>query len=248
MVGVGSILGMVAGSTSILGVAGTIIVRKLWDKYWNIPVVIMKFTGDKRRPTMAFTRARKQYTLGRNRLWVKGYRLPLRDFKSENYFPALGSKEGGLVLWEFKKGWLTPVKPSLKGLPAEERERVIALDKKFQEIREEFQGVRSADFEYNEELYENLVLKAIDDIDVEWFLRQQERIDAQYTGGWREFLQKYGGHLIIGLVAVCMLVGWIVWLKEAPSQSGQCIQAGVEAAKATYLSNLAAQAGGVPPG
>lgn len=248
MVTAQAILGMVAGSSTLMGIIGTFLVKKMWNKYWNIPVVILKFTGDKRRPTIALTKGRKQYTLGRNRLWVRGYRLPLRDFQSENYFPALGSKEGGLVLWEFKKGWLTPVRPSLKGLSKEEQEKVLALDKQFQELREKFQGVRSVDFEYGEEVYRQLVLKAIDDIDVEWFLRQQERIDAQYTGGWREFLQKYGGHLIIALVAVCLLVGFIVWLKEAPSQANACIQAGVEAAKQTYLSNLASQAGVVPPG
>ena len=97
----------------------------------------------------------------------------------------------------------------------------------------------SVDFEFDENLYNKLLLSAIDDTDAEWNLRQQQRIDAQYEGGFRDFLNKYGSAIVLIIIAICMLTGFIVWLKEAPNMAQKCIGAGVEAAKNTYLKDIA---------
>ena len=214
-----------------------IIIRSLW----KIPIVVFRFVGNKSRPTLLLTKGRVINAFGVNRLVVKKYKTSFRNFKSEYYYPTLKGA-GGLILWEFKPGWLTPITPRLKGLTPEEKERLTGLA---QEIAES----KAGGFEFDESLYKELLLKAVDDTDSEWYLRQQQRIATQYTTGWRDFLSKYGGHMLTALIVVMLFVGFVVWLKEAPNQAGQCIAAGVEAAKATYLSDIASGVGAViPPG
>lgn len=104
------------------------------------------------------------------------------------------------------------------------------------------------DFKYEPEMFEHLSLKVVDDVDVEWFLRQQYRVDTQYQNGWRDFLSKYGGHIALVIVCTLILIGYIVYLKEVPSLTEQCTAAGVEAAKNTYLKDIAGRAGISTPG
>jgi hypothetical protein len=170
--------------------------------------------------------------------------MPVRDFKSEYYYPAERGKHGTLILWEFKEGWLTPLTPEIKDVPQE-------LKVQFEKLKEELKKQNIVNFEFSEEMYRSLMIKAVDDTDAEWFINTIQRIESQYVSGWRDFLSKYGGHLLVAIVAVCLLVGWIVWIKESPEWAGQCISAGVEAAKNTYLQQLANKTtafAGIPPG
>lgn len=212
---------------------------------WKIPVVVLRYTGDKNRPTVLVTKARKVgvgVMQGIRKLVVKGYKLPVRDFNSKNYYPGK-TANGALILWEFKSGWLTPAIPKkvLMGLSDEERE-------KFAEAIAFFEKKQHVSFEFKEEMFNQLVLNAIDDVDAEYFLRQQQRQDAQYTGGLKDFLMKHGGSLALVLIATILLVGYIVYLDKVPSVSGQCIDAGVQAARNTWLSEIAKNFTGVPLG
>lgn len=212
---------------------------------WNIDVAILRFVGDKRRPTLIIKKARKRRVGATVSLFVRGYKQPVKDFRAEYFYPSAKGQFGGLVLFEFKTGWLTPCVPEYRKLSPEMKAIV-------KEFREKMNGAGVVNFEFDEEMYKTLSVKAIDDVDAEWNLRQQQRIDAQYAGGWRDFLYKYAGHIAIVLIALILLIGFIIYLKEVPSMTGQCMQAGVEAAKNTYLSEIAGKfAGGaasVPPG
>lgn len=213
---------------------------------WNIDVAILRFVGDKRRPTLIIKKGRKKKTGASVSLFVKGYKNPIKDFKAEYFYPSSKGQFGGLVLFEFKTGWLTPCVPEAKKIPDELKARI-------KEFRSELNAAGVVNFEFDESMYKTLTIKAIDDTDAEWNLRQQQRIDAQYQGGWRDFLYKYAGHIAIVIVALLLLVGFIVYMKEVPSLTGQCMSAGVEAAKSTYLQELAKNAAPgaasvVPPG
>lgn len=213
---------------------------------WNIPVVILKYTGDKRRPMLALRRGKRQREKNVLGIYIKGYRFPVKNFKGENWYPAENSPIGGLVLWEFRPGWLTPALPSMMDLPEELRPQA-------QQLHAYLQSKHIVDFAYDNDLYSKLMFKAVDDIDVEWYVNMIDRLKDQYVSGWREFLSKYGGHLLLVVLGMFMLVGFIVWLEKSPDLAGQCISAGVEAAKNTYLQEIAGKLGtsaatGVPPG
>lgn len=210
----------------------------VWAKRrWKIDITIYRFSGDIKKPILLHRKGRIVVNGNVHMLYVKGYKQPLKDFKSEYYYPGERGAHGSLSLFEFKHGWLTPLIPSIKEIPEDLREEAKSI---FSRLRD--RGV--VKFDFTKIKYDELMLEAIDDTDAEWNLRQQQRIDNQYSGGWRDFLNKYGSHLVILVIAGCLLVGWIVWLKEAPTFNGQCIAAGVEAAKNTYLRDIAAKAQG----
>ena len=148
------------------------------------------------------------------------------------------------MLFEFRKGWLSPVLPFAAGFPPE-------LKGDFDRINRELSN-KGVSFQFDEGMYKTLMLKAVDDIDAEWYGMQRERQSSQYSGGWRDFLAKYGGHMLVVVVVVCLLVGFIVWLQKSPEMMGKCIDAGVQAARNTYLQEVAGKVGqgaaGVPPG
>lgn len=207
---------------------------------WKIPVVILRYTGDKRRPTMIVTKARN---VGNGRLLVKGYKLAVRNFKSENYYPSVRGAHGALLVWEFKRGWLTPVIPKkvLMKMSDDDRDAIeTALS-----FLEQKSMVR---FDFSEEMYAKLMTNAVDDVDAEFFLRQLERQGQQYVGGLRDFLMKHGGAIAMVIIAAIILTGYIIYLDKVPSISEQCIAGGVEAAKNTYLRNIASNISGVPLG
>lgn len=213
----------------------TITVWILLKMSWNIDVAILRFVGDKRRPTLVIKKARKRKVGASVSLFVKGYKNPIKDFKAEYFYPSAKGQFGGLVLFEFKTGWLTPCVPESRRLNDDLKARIKSF-------RSELNSTGVVNFEFDEEMYKTLTIRAIDDTDAEWNLRQQQRIEAQYQGGWRDFLYKYAGHIAIVIVALLLLVGFIIYMKEVPSLSGQCIGAGVDAAKATYLQEFAKNA------
>lgn len=215
-----------------------------YPRRWPIPVVILRFLGDKRRPQVLLTRGRRDMRTNVARLFVKGYKYSIRDFKSEYYYPAQKGKQGSLVLWEFRRGWLTPCVPSTKELAPEV---LVDVEEKLRELSSK----SVVDFEFDPKMYKELCLNAIDDTDNEWFLQQQTRIAQQYQGGWREFMSKYGGHMALLGIGVLVFAGFVVYLDQVPSITGQCIDAGVTAAKETYLSGVVDKlpvSSGVPGG
>lgn len=217
----------------------------LLRRRWNIPVVILRFTGDKRRPMLLITKARREgigWKSGLHRLIIKGFTMSMRDFHNNNYYPSVKNSRGALLLWEFKSGWLTPVIPKtmLKHIGEEDK-------RKLDQALQYFETKSTVKFDFNEDLYKSLMLEAIDDVDTEFFLREQQRQEAQYTGGIKDFLMKHGGAIAIVMVAAIILVGYIVYLDKVPSVAQQCITAGVDAAKSTYLQRFA-NISGVPLG
>lgn len=238
---------MVDMTLIILGVFSTmlglgVVVTIYFSRLWKIPIVILRYQGDGRRPMVHFTKGRLAKRGYINGLLVKGYRLAIRDFKRAHYYPTSKGKLGALILWEFKPGWLTPIKPFIKENEKLSAEAQVVYDK----LRELTSEGQVADFVFDKDAYNDLLLKVVDDTDMEWYLQQVERIETQYSGGWREFLSKYGGHLVLALIAVLMLVGAIVWFDKMPELSAQCIKAGESIANENMLRSLGENL--VPPG
>lgn len=218
-----------------------IVLLFLWIRrlMYNIPVGVMRFTGNKERPTLILTRARKMLRSGVPMLYVQGYKDPIRDFLSQNYYPTPRGKWGGLLVWEFEDGMLTPVIPhkSLKSLDPHKRKLYeIAL----RTIQEE----QIIKFDFDTILHKKLRLHAVDDVDVEFSLQERARVDGQYTGGLRDFLNKYGGHIALAIVVFCILIGFIYGISELPNIMSTCADAArtsaLEAAKGLVSGGPAA--------
>lgn len=189
----------------------------VYFKSYNIPIAILRFTGNKGRPMLVLTKGKKVFRHGVPRLKVRGFRDEFRDYLSENYYPTGRGKWGGLVLWEFEDGLLTPSIPRKveRKLSKEDREAVNRMLVKLNKLT----GVS---FEYDDYLHHELKLKAVDDVDTEFMLQDQARIDGQYSGGWRDFLTKYAGHATIIIIAMLMLVGVVIWFDKMPEFASQC--------------------------
>lgn len=208
---------------------------------WNIPVTILRFTGDKRRPMVIHRKARKRTFKGVTQLRVKGYKNPIRDFLAENYWPSAKGKYGALVLWELEDGWLTPTIPRKVKLSTEERRAV-------EEAITTLKKVGAVEFEYNPEMHHKLKLKIVDDVEAEYLVEQLAREDKQYTGGLFAFLDKYGVHLTFVLLGAFALVGFLVYLDKAPNLGAQCLAQLGEVVKEDFLTKVAGAATSAPPG
>ena len=189
----------------------------LWGRTYTIPVAVFRLTGNKERPTLFLTKAKKIDRHGVPRLRVKGYKHEFRDYLSENYYPSIRSKWGGLVLWEFEDQLLTPVIPRKieRKLTKEQRVKIDGVIKKLNSLT----GVT---FSYDKFLHHELKLKAVDDVDTEFMLQDQARIDGQYAGGWKDFLMKYSGHITVIIIAILMLVGLVLWFDKLPELASEC--------------------------
>ena len=199
---------------------------------WNIPITVLRFMGNKQRPLMIHKKGRKRMIKGVPFLQVRGYKAAIRDFKSSFYWPALKGKWGGLILWEFEDGWLTPTIP---------KKKVIAKDQEFLIERglEALRGVQSVKFEYDAALHHELLLKVVDDVDVEFLVEQLAREDKQYSSGLWAFLDKYGTHIVWIFMTICALVGFIIYLDKAPNLGSQCLQQLGEVVKDDFLQKAA---------
>ena len=202
----------------------------IWNKTYSIPVAILRFTGNKGRPTLFLTKAKKVIKNGVPRLKVRGYKDEFRDYLSENYYPTVRGKWGGLVLWEFEDQLLTPAIPKKieRKLSKDDRAAINRMLMKLNKLT----GVS---FEFDKYLFHELKLKAVDDVDVEFLLQDQARIDSQYAGGWREFLSKYAGHATIIIIAMLMLVGVVIWFDKMPEFAAQCYGAAQSIAEQSLL-------------
>lgn len=206
-------------------------------KTYNIPVAILRFTGNKGRPMLILTKGKKIFKHGVPRLKVRGFKEEFRDYLSENYYPTGRGKFGGLVLWEFEDGLLTPSIPRHieRKLSKDDRDAVNRMLVKLNKLT----GVS---FEYDKFLHHELKLKAVDDVDTEFMLQDQARIDGQYSGGWRDFLAKYAGHATIIIIAILLLVGLVLWFDKMPEFAAQCYGAASNAVEQSLLERGAAAA------
>lgn len=212
---------------------------------WKIPVVVLRYAGDKRRPVIVLTKGKTTSRDGVNRLLVKGYKWPIRNFKSEYYYPYIKGKKHALLLWEPKPGILTPTLPSLKGLEGGTLKKV----KEVQEwLNQQLQNARlqPVDFRFDDVMYKSLLLKAVDDTDIDFMLQHIARVESQYVSGWRDFLSKYGSHMVMVVLSFCLLAGFIVWLEKSPEWAASCANAAQETTSSLlkeYVGNIAP-----PPG
>lgn len=207
----------------------------IWFKTYNIPIAILRFTGNKGRPMLVLTKGKKIFKHGVPRLKVRGYKDEFRDYLSENYYPTGRGKWGGLVLWEFEDGLLTPAIPKAveRKLSKEDRAAVNRMLQKLNKLT----GVT---FSYDDYLHHELKLKAVDDVDTEFMLQDQARIDGQYAGGWRDFLAKYAGHATIIILAILMLVGVVIWFDKMPDFAAQCYGAASRSVEQSIIERGAA--------
>lgn len=210
------------------------------SKSFNIPVIVLRFVGGKDRPMMFLTKAKKRIENGVPRLLVRGYKTPIRDYLSENYYPTQRGKYGGLILWEFEDGLLTPSVPvkTLRGLSDEHRataEKALAIVSKLNNVQ----------FSFDDKLHKQLKLKAVDDVDVEFMLQEVMRVNEQYSGGWRDFVNKHAGSIAVVMIMICLVVIVALVLKEMPELMSRCASAAADAAQSNMLRDAAAAA--APP-
>lgn len=201
---------------------------------YNIPVTILRFTGNKERPLLFHRKAKKFFRSGVPMLKVRGYKGVIRDYLSENYYPTPKGKYGALLLWEFEDGLLTPAIPAkvYKNLSKEEQAELEITMKQLQDM-----GV--VKFNFDEQMYHKLMLKVVDDVDVEFNIEQNVRIDGQYTGGFRDFLNKYTGHIVVVIMGFILLTGLIVFLDKMPELAAQCYGAADAAVRSSLLERAA---------
>ena len=108
------------------------------------------------------------------------------------------------------------------------------------------QTFQSVGFHFDQGLHEELKLKAVDDVDVDFMLQEYARIGSQYVSGLGEFFMKYGGHLSLAVVSIALLIGVILFFQKAPDIAASCAQAGVKGSE-TLIKEIASQVN-TPPG
>ena len=196
-----------------LGIVIGIIVF-LFKRRWNIPVVILRYTGDRRRPLLITTRGKKEVIDNCVQLRVKTYKRRFRDFLSANYYPSPGVPFGAILCFEFEDGWLTPLQPALKKLSKDQR---IEADKYIKQLQ---MLTKDVEFNYDAAVHDALKLNIIDDVDSESYLIDQTRIRQQYQGalGW---LATHGTVVVMIVLLICLTVGFVVWVKEPPVNAAQ---------------------------
>lgn len=236
MVNIETIVPMILSSMFWVFIGGIVF---LFFRQWNIPVTVLRFTGNKGRPTLIHKKAKKRMIKGVPYLWVRGYSDPIRDFVAENYYPSPRSKWGGLVLWEFEDGWLTPVIPKAVKKDAALKKRVDAA---LGILRNE--GVMN--FDYDPLMHKNLQFQIIDDVDSEFVVNERMRQDEQYRGGLMDFLNRHATTMLVLFMGVLLLVGWIIYWKNAPDWMASCAGAAKDAVTDTLLQQAADRM--VPPG
>lgn len=219
------------------------LIRLIYLNSFNVPVIILRYQGDRRRPLLIIKRARISKQNGITFLRVIGYKTPLVVPNGDRFYPTIKSPHGALVAFEPKSGvldWCIPKKIKISKEEAKEIDQALKQLHKY----------KWAEFHISKEEYDKLKLTPVSEVSKHWYLSTIRRQAHQYATGWRDFFARYGGHMLVALVAILMFSGFVVWLNKAPEQAGQCIQAGVEAAKNTYLQEVAQGTVGAvtPPG
>ena len=207
---------------------------------WNIPVTILRYTGNKGRPLMFHTKARKVMKQGVPRLIVKKYDLPIRDYLAENYYPTIRGKWGGLILWEVEDGVLTPALPKRSLIDKLKGEGKLTPEQ--QEVYEQAQALfkaKGVKFEFDEQLFKDIKLKIVDDVDIDFMLEEISRRKSQYNNWFAEFMNRHGSMVMIVFICMLLFAGFVVGLEKLPDLMAQCSAAGADVVKGSLLEQAA---------
>lgn len=232
-----SLLGFILAGSGI-GIFLIAIIFFLFIRSWKIPVVCFKLVGDKRRPILDLTR-RAKLVVRNGVKYLKFRGTPdlweMKNFKNEDYYQTVNGVPA-LIVFEFAKDCFAPIKPGMfsrkKGEPSFE-ERSMPY---FTPIH----------FEMADDTLQGLLLKAIDDFDPDFIIRNFGRIDRQYSGGLRAFLREYGWMIGWLLLFVIALVGIILFFQKAPELAAACANAATDVGKSIVERAASYAATGVP--
>lgn len=217
----------------------------LYMKSWKIDVIILKYMGDKRRPSLDISRKGKIITrVGVSRLKIRGLppEFDMKNFRAEHYWSTVRGRKA-LVLFEFANNLMTPITPQLATFselsPYERQDYLrtapIVLSQKqtktgwFAKKEATLTTAMSpVSFDFDPTLYRELLLKAVDDTDMGFIVRNISRIDTQYMAGWRDFLKTHGW--IIGwlLLFILAIIGITLFFQKAPDLARACADAAVQ--------------------
>lgn len=209
------VTGFLAATALAIGIK---VISDWLEKKWNIPIIILRFVGNKGRPNIIIRKARKENERGSVKLFVQGYKMAVKDFRSEHYYPSPGKPYGALILYEIEDGLLTPCIPKKEAKNPEMRK---AIDDAIGFINEQ----RSVKFEYSDELYNDIKLKAVDDTDIDWMIDEIVRVKTQYKTGLLNFLQNVAPYIMLAIVCIGIIVGMVLFFKEAPNLAKECLDA-----------------------
>lgn len=207
-------IGIVAATALAIGIK---YIADWLEKKWNIPIIILRFVGNKGRPNVIVSKGHKENSRGATRLYVKGYKMAIKDFRSELYFPSPGRPHGALILYEVDDALLTPCVPTKEIRDPETRK---AIDEAISFINER----RHVKFSYDEQLYHEIKLKAVDDTDIDWMTDEIVRVKTQYKTGFLNFLQNVAPFIMLAIVCVAIVVGMVLFFKEAPNLAKECLE------------------------
>lgn len=203
------------GGTWLIGLLGLLAYFGYKNWLFPIQVLVLKYQGDDRRPKAVVTRARRRERDGVMSLKILGYKYLQRDFERQNYYPGEKGRDF-IIAWEFKPGLITAVVPNKTDLP----EKVVKEMAGAWSVLGKYRGV---EFEYDPELYRQLVLKAVDDTNMHWIFQQKLANQRRYDTGFWGFMNKYGGHLLTALVLILVFAGFVVWLDKVPELANKCL-------------------------
>lgn len=197
---------------------------------WKIPVVNFKLVGDKRRPVLDLTR-RAKIVVRNGVKYLKFRGTPdlweMKNFKNEDYYQTTNG-EPALIVFEFAKDCFAPVKP---GLFAAIKKILGGKNEEAETLLREVPVFTPVGFELSETTLNGLLLKAIDDFDPDFILRNFGRIDRQYAGGLRAFLREFGWMIGWLLLFIIALVGIVMFFQKAPELAAACANAASDVGK-----------------
>ena len=212
----------------------------IYHKTYNIPIAVMRFTGNKQRPTLFLTKGKKVFKAGIPRLQVRGYKVQFRDYLSENYYPTIRGKWGGLILWEVEDGVLTPALPKRSLIDKLKGEGKLTPEQ--QEVYEMAQALfkaKGVKFEFDEQLFKDIKLKIVDDVDIDFMLEEISRRKSQYNNWFAEFMNRHGSMVMIVFICMLLFAGFVVGLEKLPDLMAQCSAAGADVVKGSLLEQAA---------
>lgn len=208
-------------------------------KRWKIPLVIFKLVGDKRRPVLDLSkRAKIIVQNGIRKLKIKGTPMlwELKNFKNEHYYLTTAGVPA-LVLFEFAKDCYTPLAPTLFKKDKEATRKAMSNAPCYTPV-----GFEMDNLELRE-----LMLKAVDDFDPDFIVRNFARINNQYVGGWQAFMREHGWMLGWLLLFFLALIGMVFFFIKAPEMASACANAATSGAQ-NAMQALAARVTGAPAG
>lgn len=244
---------------------------------WNISVVIFRWKGDKRRPVIDLSKKAKLVNQGGVQyLRIKGIPVEymFKNFKSENYHTQMNGKSA-LLLWEFSANMFAPLTTRTIGeirIQSETMERradgtstmkvkdlPTLIPVKHPGFAQRFRGdttrategslLTEMDFRFDETVFKKLELLALDDLDMEFTIRNVTRVSSQYSSSWKEWLAQHGYLVGWMMFAAVVIVAIVLFYMKAPDLFAACAQRAFDAGKQSGILQKATQAvTGAPAG